>query len=95
MLPMQARGSSRKHVTKPFTQPAAPDCTQVSYQNKGGGVKSPKHCADVICVSPLEVVACVLSRLVAVGCAVAVVVRDALLLVHRSVGQLLDIMVRR
>ena len=25
MLPKQARGTSRKHVTKPFTQPAAPD----------------------------------------------------------------------
>ena len=64
------------------------------YDVVGEGVKNPKHFADVICVSPLEVVACVLSRLVAVGCAVAVVVRDALLLVHRSVGQLLNI-VRR
>ena len=27
MLPKQARGTSRKHVTKPFTQPAAPDCS--------------------------------------------------------------------
>ena len=26
MLPKQARETSRKHVTKPFTQPAAPDC---------------------------------------------------------------------
>ena len=26
MLPKQARGTSRKHVTKHFTQPAAPDC---------------------------------------------------------------------
>ena len=29
MLPKQARGTSRKHVTKPFTQPAAPDCNEV------------------------------------------------------------------
>ena len=27
MLPKQARGTSRKHVTKHFTQPAAPDCS--------------------------------------------------------------------
>ena len=27
MLPKQGRGTSRKHVIKPFTQPAAPDCT--------------------------------------------------------------------
>ena len=29
MLHKQARGTSRKHVTKPFTQPAAPDCTSL------------------------------------------------------------------
>ena len=28
MLPKQARGISRKHVTEPFTQPAAPDCRE-------------------------------------------------------------------
>ena len=33
MLPKQARGTSRKHVTKPFTQPAAPDCTVVSVEH--------------------------------------------------------------
>ena len=27
MLPKQRKGTSRKHFTKPFTQPAAPDCT--------------------------------------------------------------------
>ena len=27
MLPKQGRGTSRKHVKKPFTQPAAPDCS--------------------------------------------------------------------
>ena len=28
MLPMKARGTYRKHVTKPFLQVAAPDCTK-------------------------------------------------------------------
>ena len=27
MLPKKARGTSRKHVIKPFTQPATPDCS--------------------------------------------------------------------
>ena len=31
MLPKQARGTSRKHVTTPFTQPATPDCTTTTY----------------------------------------------------------------
>ena len=31
MLPKQARGSFRKHVTKPFSQPAAQDYISFSY----------------------------------------------------------------
>ena len=27
MPPMQGKGTSRRHVPKPFPQPAAPDCT--------------------------------------------------------------------
>ena len=30
MLPKQARRTSRKHVTKPFTQIAAPDCSPLA-----------------------------------------------------------------
>ena len=31
MLPKQARGTFRKHITKPFLQVAAPDCRQSQY----------------------------------------------------------------
>ena len=46
MLPKQARGTSRKHVTKPFTQPAAPDCSAlkesrfVAVQASDGGISN-------------------------------------------------------